>query len=53
MSEINEPRVKFNLTNSDQILETITHVSVTQSELEGLRELRHNSPASCDVIPDS
>lgn len=53
MSEINEPRVKFNLTNSDQILETITHVSETQSELEGLRELRHNSPASCDVISDS
>lgn len=42
MSETNEPRVKLNLTNSDQTFET-THVSETQSELESLRELRHNS----------
>lgn len=52
MSETNEPRVKFIFTNSNQIFET-THVSETQSELEGLLELRHNSPTSCEVIPDS
>lgn len=52
MSETNEPRVKFNLTNSDQTFET-THVSETQSELESLRELRHNSPTTYKVISDS
>lgn len=52
MSETNEPRVKFNLTNSDQTFET-THVSETQSELESLRELRHNSPTTYEVISDS
>lgn len=52
MSETNEPRVKFNLTNSDQTFET-THVSETQSELESLRELRHNSPTTYKVISGS
>lgn len=52
MTETNEPRVKFNLTNSDQTFET-SHVSETQSELESLRELRHNSPTTYEVISDS
>lgn len=52
ISETNEPRVKFNLTNSDQTFET-THVSETQSELESLRELRHKSPTTYEVISDS
>lgn len=52
MSETNKPRVKFNLTNSDQTFET-THASETQRELESLRELRHNSPTTFEVISDS
>lgn len=52
MSETNELRVKFNLTNLDQTFET-THVSETQSELESLRELRHNSPTTYEVISES